>query len=655
VSLDLPLLSPEQVAAVTSEAIDRANAIIDAAVAAATDEAAPAPTFEGLFGALDDAAREVATAYGHGAAHAQMTSDEATRNAQWAAFERIEKWRAATAGRADLGEAIGRFERTADLASLADDQRRYVRRWQNDARLAGSTLDPAARAEVAGLTDRLVENGTRFANNLAVAPHLEVARAELEGLPEAFINGLAAGSAPGSVDLPVDSSTYVLVMERTRSRDIRRRFFLAWNNQGYPENYEILETVLADRRRIAELLGYASWQDLRGESLAAGSGAAINRIIDDIATRLEPLVRREVEELTAVLQAEAGAPADLELQDWDWRHGTALLRAKLGLEPDELAAYFDIETVLEGLAALTEEVFGIHLEPHPERTGWHETCRPFDMIDVASGRVLAHLYIDPYARSGKQAGAWVDVLVPGAGRHDERLPPTLGLVLNAPTPGDGPALLTAWDVEAAFHEYGHAMNFACGAGRFVLHREAWIAFDFIEGPSEFVGLWSMQPEVISRFARHHATGAPIPQELVDGLRRAASVSAGSGLSRTLASGWTDARIHGPTPVALDEADRASARIKGWAFGEGGHNLASYTHIVTGSYSAAAYGYAWAEVIRDDLLERFREGGLLSPEMGARYRREILEASWLDDPVAAATSFIGRPWSADAFVRRATGP
>lgn len=605
-----------------------------------------------MFGALDDAAREVATVYGRGAAQAQMTSDDATREAQFAALEQIEKWRGAVAGRGDLAAAIARFASGTDPASLAEDERRYVRRWEKDLRLAGAGLEPAAAEEVRRLTDRLIELGAEFANNVASSPHLDVAPSELGGLPDEFVTALEPGATPGTVALPVDSSTYVLLMERIRSRELRRRVFLAWTNRGHPENEPLLEEVVAARRRIAQLLGYASWQDLRGENLAAGSGPAINAIIEDIATRLEPIVRREVEAMTAALRSEPGAAADLELEDWDWRHSNMLQLSALGVEPDELRAYFDVEVVLEGLARLTEQVFGIRLEPHPERLGWHPACRAFDLVDAASGRVLAHLFIDPYARAGKQAGAWVDVLEPGGGREGGLRPPTLGLVLNAPESADGPALLTAWDVEAAFHEYGHAMNFACMASRFVIHREAWLPFDFIEGPSEFVGLWSMQPDVISRFARHHVTGEPIPSELVDGLARAASLNAGTSLSRVLAGGLTDALLHGPDPISLADADRAGARIKGWAHADGNHNLASFTHIASGSYSAAAYGYAWAEVIRDDLLERFADGGLLSPDMGARYRREILEASWLDDPVAAVTRFLGRPWSADAFVARA---
>jgi Zn-dependent oligopeptidase len=39
-------------------------------------------------------------------------------------------------------------------------------------------------------------------------------------------------------------------------------------------------------------------------------------------------------------------------------------------------------------------------------------------------------------------------------------------------------------------------------------------------------------------------------------------------------------------------------------------------------------------------------------MGAAYRSTILEVPWTSDPVAAVNAFLGRRWSADAFLRRA---
>ena len=646
-TLDLPTLTPEQIALVTSEAILRANDRIDAAVA----EGLAPPTFESLFGALDDAAREVATAFGRGAAQALTADDDAVRDAAFAANETIEKWRGAVPLRGDLARAIERFVATTDVTSLPTEERAYVRRWETDVRLAGATLEPAARAEVARLSDLLIELGSAYQNNLVAALHIEVAVSDLDGLPANLVASFGPGSAPGTVDVPADYANCFVFLERARNRDVRERMHRAWVARGFPDNIRILEEVLAARSRIAELQGYPSWQALRIANLAAPDAATINEFIRDMSTRLMPAVDREMAALADVLRAEPGAPADLVVQDWDWRYADQLQRAAFGSDSEALAEYLELDRVLGGLAELSEEIFGVRLVPHPERAGWRPDVRPFDLVDAASGEVRAHLFLDPYVRDGKQPGAWMDTLIPGGGRSGERRPPTLSLVLNSPAPADGPSLLSGEDVETLFHEYGHVLNFALGCSRFVIHRQSWIAFDFVEGPSSFLGRWGLQSPVISRFARHRTTGEAVPPGLIDALARAEALNAGIKLQRTLAIGWFDAMLHGEDRPSIEEATRRISTLRGTPHIEGTTPATGITHIVSGGYDAAYYGYAWSEVIRDDLLERFEAGGLTSPAMGAEYRRTILEIPWTEDPVAAVNTFLGRPWSADAFLRR----
>jgi oligopeptidase A len=647
-SLDLPQLPPDEILQRTAAAITRANRTLDAAVVAANDPSAPPPTFEAFFGALDAAAREVAWAYGHGAGRAGMTSDDAARAASFDALEQIEKWRASLPLRLDLAEALERFVGGTDVATLAPDERALVARWQKDIRLAGGTLPAADRAEVARLGDRLVELATEFTNNLATPPHLEVARGDLEGVPEAISAAQPAGTRPGTIDLVLNEPTCLAILQRCRNRALRERVFRVWNRKGDPANLELLEEVLQTRRRLAQLLGYASWQALRSEDLAAGSGSWIDEFIDAMSERLAPIMRLEYAAMLAVLRSEPGAPADIVLQDWDWRYADQLERAAMGAHPEELVEYLELEQVLGGLAELSDEVFGLRLESRPERTGWHPDVRPADLIDSGTGNVLAHVFMDVFARNGNQTGAWADVMLPG--RPGE--PITLALVMNAPVPGDGPSLLSVDDVDTLFHEYGHVMNFACGRGRFVLHREHWLPFDFIEGPSSFQGRWSRRPQVMARFGRHHAAGEPIPDGLFQALVRSEALNQALHVQRLLSLGRLDALLHGPEPIPIKVAERRAYQLRELPFPEDTSLPASFNHIVAGGYSAAVYGYAWSELVRDDLLARFAEGGLLSPEMGARYRETILEVGWMDDPVGAVNAFLGRTWSPEAFLARA---
>jgi Zn-dependent oligopeptidase len=645
--LDMPTPTPDEIRFLTGAAIERADARMDAALAISE------PTFEELFGALDDAAREIAIAYGQGAAQMMMAEDDAVRDAAFEANEQIEAWRAAVPMRLDVAEAIGRFADRTDPGSLDDLDRRYVERWQRDVRLAGANLPQPEREEIARLTARMLEISSAFYANVAKPNRITATAAELEGVPDSVRDAVTPiEGQPDRFELPVDGATIVGLMRQASNRDLRERAHRAWVSSGMPGNEPLLRELFELRRRLANLAGYPSWQAYRNENLASPSAAFTNEFIDDLAARLQPTARRDIAALTQVFRAQPGTPPDAVLENWDWRFVDAIQRDAIGVDQDELSQFFELESVLDGLAAVTRDVFGIRLEPRPERLGWDPGVRAYDLVDTATNRLIAHLFIDPWVRPGKQPGAWSDGLLPGGGRGGVNRPPTLSLCINTARPADGPALLSPYEVEVLFHEYGHVMNFAIAANGFVVSRLAWIPFDQVEGPSESLGRWGTQPPVLARFARHRVTGESIAVELMAAVERAAELNVSIEMLRVLGVAKFDALVHGERAIDIDEAYRVGWTLTPLPLVDGVFPPAGFTHIVGGGYDAAYYGYAWAEVIRDDLLERFAEGGLTSAEMGRRYRETLLQNRWIDDPLASIERFLGRPWAADAFLARA---
>jgi Zn-dependent oligopeptidase len=645
-SLDLPSRSPDEIRRLTSDAIARANARIDAALPIGD------PTFDALFGALDDAARTVAVAFGQGAFLKAVAPDPNVREAADAANDQIEKWRAAVAQREDLAAAIARFVALTDLAQLDSEEAAYVRRWQTDVRLAGGGLPPEQSAEVRRLTDRLIELATAFNAHLLENVHLELTPDDLDGVPAAVVATLKAGMARGTFDVPIDEAIFFAVIERGRQRDVRRRVNQGKLRRGMPANRDILDEATAIRRRLAHLLGYRSWLELRIENMAAPDAAMIERFIEDMRVRLEPAAHAELEAMRRLLVAEAGAPSDLVVEDWDWRYADSEQRGQLGAEPEALAAYFELEDVVRGLADLSEAMFGVRLVEHPERTGWHPDVRAFDLVDRDSGEVLARMFFDPYVREGKAGNPFMDTLHPGVrGPAGLERPPTLGLVISAPVPSDVPSLIALNDVDSLFHEYGHVLDLGLARARFTIHRpESWIQTDWIEGPSGFLGRWGRHPDVIARFARHHVTGEPIPPQLLEPLNHLESQNTALRMLRWLSMARVDLLLHGETPITTDEALRRGWPLRGTALPEGTCEPATFPHLLVG-YDCATYGFVWATALSDDLMARFEREGMTSPALGMAYRRAILEAPWTEDPLVGHAAFVGRPWSTDALIER----
>jgi Zn-dependent oligopeptidase len=647
-ALGRPSLTPDAIRRLTKDGIDRADRRIDEGLTAAM--VARRPTFDGVFGPLNDAARIASHTYGQGAFLREVAPDGDVRAAAAEAVDALEQWKAQVPQRDIVVHAVEAVARAVDPAELDADQATLLRCWLSDIRLAGASLRPAERAEVQRLQARLVELQGAFMMNLARVPHVEATPEELAGVPASIVTGLQPGATPGILDVPITDSVGSAILESATDRSFRERVAKASLSKGMPDNRVILEETLAIRRRLAALLGATSWLALRVAGFAAASPESIAAFLDDMQQQLGPLAEVERHRMREALRDEAGSPADLVVEDWDWRHADALQRRAAGVDLDAMRAFLPFEAVFAGLRELSAEVFGVRLIEQTGCTAWHADVRAFDLVDRDTNGLIAHLFVDPFVRPGKQGGAFalpLDFGDPATGQL-----PTLLLVTNAPAPAHGPSLLGIQETDALFHEYGHILDFALGPGPYVLHRhESWTPMDWIEGPSQFLGRWGLQPRVIARFARHHQTGEPVSPQLVAALESLESLNLATRSLRYLSMGRLDAMLHGAAAIDLDEANRAAMAARGMPFPEGTFFPATFLHLLAG-YDGAIYGFLWSQVLRDDLMSRFERDGLLSPQVGAAYRRAVLERPWTQDPLEGLAAFLGRPWNAAAFLARA---
>ena len=219
-----------------------------------------------------------------------------------------------------------------------------------------------------------------------------------------------------------------------------------------------------------------------------------------------------------------------------------------------------------------------------------------------------------------------------------------------PPSGDTPSLLKHSEVETLFHEFGHILHMSLTRAEFARFSGAETEWDFVEAPSQIMQHWTWDPSVLARFAKHHATGEPMPAELVDQLARARFVECrpedrDAGLLRPArpraARGAGDAG-HGPRH-AQDLRDHRPPVPRGHVLPGG------FGHLL-GGYDAGYYGYLWANVIGDDMFSRFASEGVLSPAVGAEYRREILEPNGSRDADVLVRAFLGREPSNAEFLR-----
>ncbi|MGH8912415.1 MAG: M3 family metallopeptidase, partial [Acidimicrobiia bacterium] len=415
----------------------------------------------------------------------------------------------------------------------------------------------------------------------------------------------------------------------------------------------LLEEAVEIRARIARLFGEASWAHYQLEERMARVPGAVTAFYEQLVPPLTSAGKSEVAEMQTMLAEDTGDP-EAVLQPWDWRYyHTRLSRERHGVDPNEVAEYLPMKSVLEGLFSITGDVFGVDYEA-AEIESWHPDVQRYAVRDRADGRLIAYVHMDLFPREGKFSHAAAFQLVPG-----RRLPdgsyqtPVSAIVANFTKPtSTRPSLLQHNEVETLFHEFGHILHQVLTKAELVRFSGSSTERDFVEAPSQIMEHWTWRPEVLSMFARHHETGEPFPAELVEAMVAARNLNIALSTLRQVQFGVLDMSLHGEGATAgdIDEMHRAAAAVALLPFHEGTFFPASWGHMLSG-YDAGYYGYLWSEVYGDDMFSRFEKEGVTDPRVGADYRRAILEAGGSRDGMDLLRDFLGREPTNDAFLRK----
>ena len=645
VLFDFTSVTEESVGLETDRALAEADALVAEAVAGE-----PA-TFDARVWPLELAGARLTEAYGRGAFMAQVHTDPAVRDAGSAAEERLTKWRSALPFREDLYRAVLEVAEAPGAETLSVEQQRVLEHWMRDFRRAGQSLEAAARMELEGIRARLVELEVAFNRNInEYEDAIEVSRERLAGLPDEFVERLKPGTAPGTFRVSLDYPELYPFLAQAADREAREALFRKHWLRSVDQNRPLLVEALRLRQRAAELLGYPSWAHYAIEVKMAETPEAVADFYASLVSRLEPFRDRELSALRARFESDAHSGS---ISAWDWMYyDEQLRRTDYGVDANLVAEYLPLEACLAGMFALTGDVFGLDYRKVEDARAWHPAVELYEVRDRASGELLAHFYADWFPREGKFGHAAAFPLVIGHRRADgsyER--PVSTILANFTPPGGGrPSLIQHNELETLFHEFGHILHQALTQADYYRTSGGETEVDFVEAPSQIMEHWTWDPTVLGRFARHYRTGEPIPADLVDRMVAARRLNIGLKTMVQVFYGQVDLSIHdGRAEPDLDEALRTAYTHVGLPYPEGTFLLSGFAHLM-GGYDAGYYGYLWAEVIGDDLFGRFTAEGVTSPEVGAAYRRSILEPNGSRPASELVRAFLGRDPTPDAWLR-----
>lgn len=493
--------------------------------------------------------------------------------------------------------------------------------------------------------------GVLFETNIAEdTSHLAVAADDLAGLPDDYIESLEPANDDGAFKVTMAYPHVVPFLEHATRRDLRQALFSKFHSRAASENRPLLEEAIALRREAAGLFGQPSWAHHKLDEQMAETPENVEQFYAELHQPLAKAAQQEIDRMAAMLESETG---DSRLQLYDWRYyDTQLRKREYGVDPSEVAGYFSLENVLDGLLNITATVFGIRYD-RIDLPVWHEDVISYRVHDEATGQPIGIVHMDLFPREGKFSHAAAFPLVPGRRVRDGGYQsPVSAIVANFTKPGtDRPSLLQHSEVETFFHEFGHILHQTLTTAELARFAGTATERDFVEAPSQIMEHWVWQPDVLAKFARHHITGASIPSQLVERLTDARRLNIAISKLRQIQYGSLDLELHGTgSDKDIDQILRETTGLALFPMVEGTFYPASFGHLMSG-YDAGYYGYLWSEVYGDDMFSRFEEEGHLDPTVGDQYRREVLERGGTRDAIEHLRAFLGREPDNQAFLAK----
>jgi peptidyl-dipeptidase Dcp len=554
------------------------------------------------------------------------------------------------------------YQKRAQL-QLDPESLQLLERYHSQFVRAGAQLSDADKAQLRELNEQLSSLTTQFRQNVLkssrdaalVVEH----ESELEGLSAPQIVAAAdaarARGLAGKWLIALQNTTMQPVLSQLRCRALRQRIYQASTARavgGSSDNTAIIAQVVRLRALRARLLGFPNHAAYVLHDETAGDPQAVDAMLRQIAGAALHGARQRALQLQQLIDAQAAAAGcdSFTLQHWDWDYYSEQLRkATYGFDVAQLRPYFELNRVLrDGLFHVAHELYGLTFQERFDLPLYQHDARLFEVFD-ADGGPLALFLADYYARDNKQGGAWMNSFVTQSRLFD--LKPVVVNSLNIPPPAAGePTLLTFDEVRTLFHEFGHALHGMLSSVEYPLLSGTNVPRDFVEYPSQYNEMWAREPAVLANFARHYATGEPLPQLLLERVLAAQNFDQAYLTTEYIEAAAIDQSWHQIEAREAPQADQvmsfeaAALKTHGLTCGAVPPRYHSpyFLHIFSGGYSAGYYAYLWSEVLaRDTGAWLMRRGGLTRAN-GDTLRQKILSRGRTEDPQKLFQQFYGGP-------------
>lgn len=631
-----------------------------------------APTFENTVAALDDAGRsfhDLETIYDIWSSTmngADFQAVERELAPKLAAFEDEITQNEKLFGRVAAVYASQAQPQSPAKSTFTPEQQRLTWRHYTTLVRAGAKLDAPAKRRIKEINQRLATLYTTFSQNVLADEESHVLvldkESDLAGLPESTRAGAAAAAesrgAKGKWAITNTRSSMEPFLTYSTRDDLREKVWKSYVNRGdngdAHDNNKIISEVLKLRAERAKLLGYATHAHWRLENAMAKTPERAMALMEEVWKPAVARVHEEVADMQAIATKEG---LKRKIAPWDYRfYAEKVRKAKYDLDENQVKPYLQLEKLREGMFWVAGELLDFAFTPVTDAPVYHPDVRVWEVKHRTSGKHVGLWYFDPYARAGKRSGAWMQTY-----RRQERFKGAVTTIVSNNSnfvkgSGGAPVLISWSDARTLFHEFGHALHGLSSDVSYPTLAGTQVARDYVEFPSQLLEHWVHTPEVLSKYALHHQTGAPIPKELVAKIEKANNFNQGFNTVEYLSAALVDMKLHlaGAQDIDPDAFERDTLKALGMpAEIVMRHRTPQFSHVFAGDgYSAGYYSYLWADTLTADAFNAFTEAkGPYDPAVAERLRKNVFAVGDTVDPADAYRAFRGKDPETSALMRK----
>ncbi len=546
---------------------------------------------------------------------------------------------------------------------LTKEQQRLVQVYYDNFVHAGAALDAAKKARLSEINQKLAGVFTKFNQNLqGEEGELYVLidkESDLAGLPQSLKDGAAeAAKSKGKQGWMIRNtrSSTDPFLTYAGNRPLREKVWKMYISRGdngnARDNNANITQILQLRAERAKLFGlptHAHW--ILQQKMAKTPENAM-KLMMGVWPAATARVHEEVADMQSLADKEG---AKIKIEPWDYRYYMEKVRkAKYDLDQNEVKPYLQLDKMREAMMWVAGELFGFSFTKLSGIPVFNEDMVVYEVKNKATGKHVGLWYFDPYARDGKDSGAWMNQY-----RNQSRVAGNVTTIVSnnanfvKAKPGE-PVLISWDDAITMFHEFGHALHGLSSNVTYPTLSGTAVATDYVEFPSQLLEHWVSTPEVLQKFALHYQTGKPIPQALVDKIMKASKFNQGFSTTEYLASALVDMKMHlaGDQKIDARKFERDTLTELGMPSEiVMRHRPTQFRHIfASDDYSAGYYSYLWSDVLTADAYGAFTEaGGPYDKKVAARLRKYIFSVGNTIDPADGYRNFRGRDPDVNALM------